>query len=69
MDLVREDMEMVGAREGTKLTESHGEDFRTVAIPKKENPKKEKYYKLKCSAFEAKSFAHFCQQLIAWYSG
>ena len=40
--LVREDMEMVRAREREmKLTESYGEDFRAVATPNKEKPKEE----------------------------
>ena len=42
MNLVREDMEMVGAREReTKFTESYVEDFRAVAIPNREKPKEE----------------------------
>ena len=42
MDLVREDMEMVGAREReTKLNESYVEDFRAVAFSNKEKPKEE----------------------------
>ena len=42
MDLVREDMEMVGAREKeTKLTESYVEDFRAMAFPNREKPKEE----------------------------
>ena len=43
MGLVREDMEMVGARERereTKLTE--GEDFRGEATSNREKPKEEK---------------------------
>ena len=42
MDLVTEDMEMVGAREReTKLTESYAEDFLAVAFPNREKPKAE----------------------------
>ena len=41
MNLAREDMERVGAREGDEVDRSNGEYFRVVATSNREKPKEE----------------------------